>query len=456
MTFDLDLGHRRAETLVGKGPAASAHIRAWTPHLRGHGSPGPPLEGHELLQQVASRHALSVAGERTVDRGSDPFELEADRRADDAVAAGGSRDPVVQIADRLGVDLGRVQVHQDDAAAQAARTVSAPAFTVGDHVVLGREAATLPAPRWQRLLAHELTHVAQHARGAPQRLRPAPPEPGTAPTGRRGSLTKEDTADIIGLHLIDYREQVKSGIQAWTAPSSDSGVWFGVALAGNLIWAATCLLNPVAGAAIKAMSFAGAIIGSGTAQKLFEPPEVADIKPLLVNQVSTYVDALKNEIGELTDMVYAHLAVLDGVSPAAGWLDADRMIRPRREVAWKLLFDDKVAPWGNSTAIIDNTVRDIEAIWARFKPLFEAVVMTVYGRTLRYKGKQLEDKVLELYYQASVESGVARRSPAVKLTTEWIELREYEIYRFPPPRPGVRGATVSVPTGGRAIPVEVR
>jgi hypothetical protein len=269
-------------------------------------------------------------------------------------------------------------------------------------------------------------------------------------------LSKEDAAHIIEEHLINYREQVKSGIDAWSVPESDSGVWFGVALAGNLIWAATCLLSPAAGAAIIAMSFAGAALGSGVAQKLFEEPKVADIKPLLQKQVSAFVDQMNREIGDLTDYVYAYFSLRDKLSPAGGWLDADRRIKERREIAWNLIFDRGVAPWGNSTAIIDNTVREIQAIWSRFEHLFEFQVMNVYRTTLRYTGQRLREKVLELYYQAVVQSGVAQRSPAVKVTARWIGLREYEVFSFPPPAEGETGAEVLVPTGVSALPVQLR
>jgi hypothetical protein len=56
---------------------------------------------------------------------------------------------------RLGLDLGHVRVHNDNRAADSARSVGARAYTVGSHIVLG------PNEGGHRLLAHELVHVVQ-------------------------------------------------------------------------------------------------------------------------------------------------------------------------------------------------------------------------------------------------------------------------------------------------------
>lgn len=67
---------------------------------------------------------------------------------------------------RFGRDLGGVRLHTDASAAASARALAANAYTVGDDIVFdtGRYAPDTPTGR--RLLAHELTHVVQHA-GSP-------------------------------------------------------------------------------------------------------------------------------------------------------------------------------------------------------------------------------------------------------------------------------------------------
>jgi len=61
---------------------------------------------------------------------------------------------------RLGHDFGAVRVHADSRAAASADAVASLAYTVGNHVVLGRSVAT-GAEQGRRVLAHELVHTIQ-------------------------------------------------------------------------------------------------------------------------------------------------------------------------------------------------------------------------------------------------------------------------------------------------------
>jgi hypothetical protein len=62
---------------------------------------------------------------------------------------------------RFGHDFGRVRVHTDARAAEAARAVRALAYTVGRDVTFGAGRYAPETGEGQRLLAHELTHVVQ-------------------------------------------------------------------------------------------------------------------------------------------------------------------------------------------------------------------------------------------------------------------------------------------------------
>jgi hypothetical protein len=63
---------------------------------------------------------------------------------------------------RFGADFSGVRIHMGGAAAQAARTIGARAFTVGANIVLGAAAPhDLADPGSLPLLAHELAHVVQ-------------------------------------------------------------------------------------------------------------------------------------------------------------------------------------------------------------------------------------------------------------------------------------------------------
>ena len=62
---------------------------------------------------------------------------------------------------RFGADFSRVRVHEGTAAAAAARSINARAFTLGNHVVLGAGEYSADTSAGKTLMAHELTHVVQ-------------------------------------------------------------------------------------------------------------------------------------------------------------------------------------------------------------------------------------------------------------------------------------------------------
>lgn len=66
---------------------------------------------------------------------------------------------------RLGYDLSPVRVHDDSQAAHSAIALGATAYTSGHHIVFDQGRYAPQTAGGERLLAHELTHVAQQARG---------------------------------------------------------------------------------------------------------------------------------------------------------------------------------------------------------------------------------------------------------------------------------------------------
>ncbi|WP_437995885.1 DUF4157 domain-containing protein [Sorangium sp. So ce185] len=90
---------------------------------------------------------------------------------------------------RFGHDFSRVRVHADGEAAKAAQAVQARAYTVGTSIVFGRDQYAPDSPEGKRLLAHELAHVAQGAKG-PSTLRRA-----VAPDFRITEISPEDAAN---------------------------------------------------------------------------------------------------------------------------------------------------------------------------------------------------------------------------------------------------------------------
>jgi outer membrane protein OmpA-like peptidoglycan-associated protein len=62
---------------------------------------------------------------------------------------------------RFAHDFSRVRIHTDNRAAESARAVNALAYTVGKHVVFGKNHYLPDEIKGRRFLAHELTHVIQ-------------------------------------------------------------------------------------------------------------------------------------------------------------------------------------------------------------------------------------------------------------------------------------------------------
>jgi hypothetical protein len=135
---------------------------------------------------------------------NDPLEREADRVADQVLAAparsavGGSLLPCIQrhaaqategpvtapasvdrvlaesgkplgpalrrdMEQRFGYDFSRVRVHAGDVAEQSVREVNAVAYTVGHNIVFGTGRFQPTSHEGRRLIAHELTHVVQQS-----------------------------------------------------------------------------------------------------------------------------------------------------------------------------------------------------------------------------------------------------------------------------------------------------
>jgi len=115
---------------------------------------------------------------------------------------------------RFGRDFGGVRIHTGDQASESARFIQARAFAAGSHVVFDAGQYSPNSLSGKRLLAHELTHVAQQSRTGksnvvhrappPQWVMPQPIIPGTysqvktARLNGQGPFTKEVLSEIAG------------------------------------------------------------------------------------------------------------------------------------------------------------------------------------------------------------------------------------------------------------------
>lgn len=158
----------------------------------------PPIS-HEVLSLP---RVPVIQAKLTIGASDDPLEEEADRIADQVMAApaysavsvappriqrftgqttgksdmaapasvdrvlsspGSPLEPGLQqdMEQRFGRDFSGVRVHSDTAAAQSAREVNAHAYTVRNNIVFGADRFAPGTREGRRLIAHELTHVVQ-------------------------------------------------------------------------------------------------------------------------------------------------------------------------------------------------------------------------------------------------------------------------------------------------------
>ena len=91
----------------------------------------------------------------------DHHEQEADHIAENLHASNGGESTQAQTEAALGIEPGSVRIHTGPRAENAARALNARAFTAGNDIVFGRNEYSPASGEGQRLLTHELVHVAQ-------------------------------------------------------------------------------------------------------------------------------------------------------------------------------------------------------------------------------------------------------------------------------------------------------
>src|SRR3989454_11915182 len=128
----------------------------------------------DVLTPSAVMHLQKTAGNATV---TAALEEQETSPVKDVVGSGGGspleRDTRSFMESRLGADFSDVRVHTDGKATEAARSVQAYAYTVGNDVVFQSDKFAPDSDSGQRMLAHELTHVVQQ-RSGPVAGTPAP------------------------------------------------------------------------------------------------------------------------------------------------------------------------------------------------------------------------------------------------------------------------------------------
>ncbi|MGH7491685.1 MAG: DUF4157 domain-containing protein [bacterium] len=125
----------------------------------------------EVLQLLQARYGNNYVGELLQKKSDKNLSSPQDGAMPVIQSSGGgsSLDADTQsfMESRLDEDFSDVRVHTDSSAAKAARQFQAHAFTTGRDIYFGAGRFQPQTPVGQRLLAHELTHVAQQKKGAP-------------------------------------------------------------------------------------------------------------------------------------------------------------------------------------------------------------------------------------------------------------------------------------------------
>ncbi len=206
--------------------------------------------GATLQRQCVCASGAPLQTGLTIGASNDPLEQEADRVADQVLAAPGSRAvgsaaPHIQrnaahagesasapasvdrvlagsgkplepglrldMEQRFGHDFSRVEVHSGAQAEQSARDVSARAYTVGQHLVFGEGQFAPTTHAGRRLLAHELTHVVQQSGAEAGHPGPGESEGRRAPAGntlQRFSDVDHHIIEEVALKKLFTKEQL--------------------------------------------------------------------------------------------------------------------------------------------------------------------------------------------------------------------------------------------------------
>lgn len=129
-------------------------------------------------------------------------------------------------AARLGHDFNNVRIHHGVRAAQAAQSIRARAFTLGNHVVFNQGEYSPHSDTGKRLLAHELTHVVQQ-RGAAGGATAGQNSPGflqlQAQPEQGGSCPWEDDPESFSIRIAEYYVRDVFGIRGKVLTGSCTG-----------------------------------------------------------------------------------------------------------------------------------------------------------------------------------------------------------------------------------------
>jgi hypothetical protein len=134
-----------------------------------------------------------------------------------------------ELEPRFGYDLSSVRIHENEPAAESARSINASAYTVGTNVVFGHNQFAPQTTAGKQLLAHELTHVVRQTSTSRSSSHVAQ-SPGLVQRKEDWDFTRKDYAELT---------KKKGALKI----SSDSS-WFPSAFQENLLNTLNFLFDP--------------------------------------------------------------------------------------------------------------------------------------------------------------------------------------------------------------------
>lgn len=171
------LGNQGTHALISRSIAAPAQVSVAVPasaQFARVSQPNDPaeLEAREIARKVANmtepaKPAAAKTDEKekkkTVQRDAIPAAAPAPAAASISPVGGSPLPSGVRsfMEPRFGADFSNVRIHTGEAAAQQSSALSAHAFTVGEHVLFGRDQFKPESASGRELIAHELTHTIQ-------------------------------------------------------------------------------------------------------------------------------------------------------------------------------------------------------------------------------------------------------------------------------------------------------
>lgn len=212
--------------LLGKSPNTEQLLQSKYALGVPRSSPSSQYEGNTRLQTKL-----------TMGASNDPLEQEADRVADQVIAApahsavseavpsiqrftgqstddagtapasvdrvlsdsGKPLDPAIKqdMGQRFGHDFSQVRVHTDFAAEQSAQDINARAYTVGHNIVFGAGGFAPGSHEGRKLIAHELTHVVQQTGAAGIHVGQGGEKPALSSTEGRHTIQKQEAQPTV-------------------------------------------------------------------------------------------------------------------------------------------------------------------------------------------------------------------------------------------------------------------